>query len=156
MNLCDSFFSPAAGLVEQVGRQVFAVLPEDGPIVIIMDHQGNFWPSDSESFAALNISHSFLQDICSRIDDGVEPVISAEADCSIVAAELATERTNCGYVIIVLPHYNPESTLANINLIEMLLNQVVLIAGLTEKNNLLCEQQAGRVSEYSHGSASIN
>jgi len=54
---------------------------------------------------------------------------------------LATGRNNCGYVIIALPQYNPESTMINIDLIEMSLNQVGLIAKLIDKNNLLYEVQ---------------
>ena len=96
----------------------------------------------------MNISHSHLRDICARIDDGIEPVISAEDQVSIVGAQLATDKTKCGYVFIVLEHYSPESTLANIDLIEILLNQVRLIARLIEKNNLLYELQMKQLSEY--------
>jgi hypothetical protein len=59
---------------------------------------------------------------------------------------LATEQTNCGYVIIALPQYSPESTLINIDLIEILLNQTGLIAKLIEKNNLLHELQMKQFS----------
>ncbi len=116
MDLYDSFFSPGGVLIEQVGRQIFEILPEGGPVVVITDRQGNFWPSDSARFDSLNISHSHLRDICERIDDGIEPVISAEDQVSIVGAQLATDKTKCGYVFIVLEHYSPESTLANIDL----------------------------------------
>ncbi len=108
---------------------------------MIMDRQGNSWPSNSHDFAELNISEPFLKRICAKIDDGVEPVVAQTDDCSVVGAQLATEKSNCGYVIIALPQYTPESTLANIDLIEMLLNQLSLIARLIEKNNLLYEVQ---------------
>jgi len=42
---------------------------------------------------------------------------------------------------MALPQYNPESTLINIDLIEILLSQFSLIAKLIEKNNLLYETQ---------------
>ena len=79
--------------------------------------------------------------VCAKIDDGAEPVLTQIKDCSIVAAQLATERSNCGYVIIALPQYSPESTLINIDLIEILLSQLNLIVKLIEKNNLLYEVQ---------------
>jgi len=141
MDMCDSLFSPGFMLNEQIARQIFEVLPERGPIMVIMDRDGNIWPSNSEEFAKLSISESFLKELCAKIDDGVEPVISQVNDSSIIATQLATERNNCGYVIIALPQYNPESTLINIDLIEMTLNQVGLIAKLIEKNNLLYEVQ---------------
>jgi len=128
-------------LTEQIARQIFEVLPERGPVIVIMDSEGNNWPSDPEEFAKLNISESFLREVCAKIDDGAEPVVTEVNDCSVIAAQLATERSNCGYVIIALPQYSPESTLVNIDLIEMLLNQIGLIAKLIEKNHLLYEVQ---------------
>src|SRR4030042_147544 len=141
MNLNESLSSPVFMLNEQIARQVFEVLPEQGPILLIMDRDGNSWPSDSEEYAKLNISESFLKELCAKIDDGAEPVVTQINDCSIVAAQLATERSNCGSGIIALPQYGPESTLINIDLIEMLLSQLNLIAKLIEKNNLLYEVQ---------------
>jgi len=144
----DSLFSPSCVLNEQIARQIFDILPEQGPIMIIVDGKGNCWPSNSENFSTLNISESFLKELCAKIDDGAEPVITQTNGFSIVAAQLATERTNCGYVIIALPQYTTESTLINIDLIEILLNQTGLIAKLIEKNNLLHKLQTKQFSLY--------
>ena len=141
MNLHESLSSQSFMLNEQIARQVFEVLPEEGPIMLIMDRDGHSWPSDSEKFARFDMSESFLKELCAKIDDGAEPVVAQINDCSIVAAQLATERSNCGYVIMALPQYSPESTLKNIDLIEMLLSQVSLTAKLIERNNLLYETQ---------------
>jgi hypothetical protein len=131
-------------LNEQIARQVFDILPEDGPLVIIVSNilkgeQVHYWPSDTARFTNLGLTDGFLKDLCSKLDDGVEPIITQLDDFSIVATALVTERTNCGYIIMALPHYNPESTLANIGLVEILLSQVGLIAHLIEQNNLLYE-----------------
>ena len=141
MDIYQSLYSPAFMLTDQITRQIYEVLPERGPLLVIMDTEGNSRPSDPEEFAKLNISESFLKEICVTIDDGAEPVITNSNDCSIVAEQLATEESNYGYVLIVLPQYDPESTLLNIDLIEMLLNQIGLIAKLIEKNNLHYEVQ---------------
>ncbi|MGD8500079.1 MAG: hypothetical protein PVJ86_05500 [Phycisphaerales bacterium] len=141
MNIYESLSSPGSVLNEQIARQVFEVLPERGPLMLIMDRDGSSRPSNSGEFAKLNISESFLKELCAKIDDGAEPVVTQANDCSIVAAQLATERSNCGYVIVALPQYSPESTLVNIDLIEVLLNQLSLIAKLIEKNNHLYEVQ---------------
>jgi hypothetical protein len=135
----DSLFNPASVLSEQVARQVFEILPESGLVMVILDKDGNCWPSDSEAFSRLHLDESYLRQVCQKIDDGHEPVVTQSEECSIVAAQLATSRTNCGYVIIALPQYNPESALVNIDLIEILLNQVNLTAKLLEKNNMLYE-----------------
>ncbi len=144
----DSLFSPSCVLNEQIARQIFDILPEQGLIMVIIDRDGNCWPSNSENFSTLNISESFLKELCAKIDDGAEPVITQTDDLSIVATQLATEQTNCGYVIIALPQYSPESTLINIDLIEILLNQTGLIAKLIEKNNLLHELQMKQLNLY--------
>jgi len=141
MDIYESLFSPGFMLTEQIARQIFEVLPEGRATIVFMDTDGNSWCSDPEEFAKLNISESFLKELCAKIDDGAEPVVTGTDDCSVIAAQLATERSNCGYVIIALPQYSPESVLINIDLIEMLLNQIGLIAKLIEKNNLLYEVQ---------------
>jgi len=142
MDIYDTLFSPNCGLNEEIAQQIFDILPEDGPMMVIMDKDGNSWPSNTEKFSTLNISESFLRKLCAKIDDGAEPVITQADDFSIIATQLTTERTDCGYVIIALPQYSPESTLININIIETLLNQTGLIAKLIEKNNLLHERQS--------------
>jgi hypothetical protein len=156
MNIYESLTSASFMLNEQVARQVFEVLPERGPLVLIMDKRGNSWPSDSEEFAKLNLSESFFKELCAKIDDGAEPVVTQAEDCSIIAAELVTERNNCGYVIIALPNYSPESTLVNIDLIETLLSQFSLIARLIEKNNRLYESQVKHYRTCGPGTTAAN
>ena len=148
MDMYDSLFSQNCVLNEQIARQIFEILPEQGPVMVIMDRDGNCWPSDSESFSGLNLDESFLEELRAKIDDGAEPLVTQVNDFSIVAAQLVTEQTNCGYVIIALPQYSPESTLINIDLVEILLNQVSLIAKLIEKNTLLYELQVKQFSVY--------
>ena len=156
MDMYDSLFSPSGVLNEQIARQIFDILPEQGPIIVIMDRDGNCWPSDSEEFFKLNIGESLLRELCDKIDDGAEPIVTQANDFSIIAKQLATERTNCGYVIIALPQYSPESTLINIDLIEILLNQIGLIARLIEKNNLLYELQMKQFNLYSQSEIASN
>jgi len=156
MDISNSLLSPVATLNEQIARQIFDLLPEGGPIMIIMDREGLCWPSDSERFSRLNLSKTFLKELCSKIDDGTEPIVTQANDCSIVAAQLATEQTNCGYVLLAMPQYNPESTIVNIALVEIVLSQTSLIAELIEKNNLLYELQMKRFSVYSSGETPSN
>ncbi len=148
MDVCDSLCSLSYALNEQVARQIFDILPECGPVVMIIDREGNCWSSNREEFSRLKLDESFLRDLCAKIDDGVEPVITQANDASIAAAQLATDGANCGYVIVALPRYSPESTLINIDLVETLLNQIGLIAELTERNNSLGELQMKHYSVY--------
>jgi len=149
MDICEPQLSRSSVLNEQIAGDIFDILPEDGPVVIIVDRDGNHWVSDSAKFSRLNMSESFLKGLCAKIDDGAEPVVTQVNDFGVVAAQLATEETNCGYVIIVLPQYSSESTLINIGLIEMLLNQIGLIARLVEKNERAYELQTKQLGMYS-------
>jgi hypothetical protein len=148
MDIGDWLVTPGCALNEQIAKKIFDILPERGPIVVIMDRDGHRWVSDPERFSKLCVRDSFWSKLCVKIDDGAEPVMTQADDCGIVAAELATEQTKCGYVVIILPQYSPESTLVNIGLIETLLNQTGLIAKLIEKNNQLCELQRKQLSSY--------
>ncbi len=156
MGMYGSIFSPGYALNEQVARQIFNILPEQGPIILIMDRQGNCWPSDSEQFSKLNINESLLAELCAKVDDGVEPAVTQISDVNIAAAQLATDQTDCGYVIIALPRCNAESALTSIDLIEVLLNQIALIAKLIEKNNLICELHTKQYTMYAKTTASSN
>ena len=156
MDAYNTLNSTISMLNEQIARQIFEILPENGPVILIIDRNGSSWPSDSEEFSKLNISEPLLKELCMKIDDGVEPVITHFNNSSIIAAQLATDKTNCGYIIMALPQYNEESTQKNIHLIEMLLNQFSLIAKLIEKNNNLYEFQIKKYSGYSNTGSILN
>jgi hypothetical protein len=148
MDMYDPMCSPSGVLIERIARQIFDILPEHGPIMIIMDKQGNFWSSNGEEFSKLNISVPFLRELCVKVDDGMEPIITQIDQISVTAIQLATEQSDYGYVIVALPQYSSESTLINIGLIETLLNQTALITDLIEKNNQLGELQMKLISAY--------
>ena len=141
MDIFGSSYSQNCILNEQIARQIFDLLPEDGLMMVIISKEGNCWPSNAEGFTKLNISDGYIKEMCAKIDDGQEPIITNINDFSLVVMGLATERSDCGYIMIVLPNYSPESTMVNIGLIEILLSQVGLIAHLIEQNNLLYERQ---------------
>jgi hypothetical protein len=151
MDIFDSMFSTSSVLSEQLVPQIFDILPEDGPVMIIMDSEGNLWSSSKEEFSKLSIDVSFLKELCAKVDDGMEPITTQVENISVTAAQLATEQNNYGYVFIVLPQYSSELTLINIDLIEALLNQTALITDLVEKNNQLLELQLKLESLYHSG-----
>ena len=156
MDMYEAMFSPSGMLNEQIARQIFDLLPDKGPVMLIMDTDGNLWPSDSEKFHKLNISETFLKDLCAKIDDGSEPLVTQENDCGIIASQLTTEKTNCGYVMLAMPQSGPESVLNNIDILEIVLNQVCLIAKLIEKNNLLYELQIKQFSSNGQNLSQTN
>ncbi len=160
MDIINNLFSDkgihARLLSEQIAMRMSEILDDEGPVVIIMDKEGYFWVSNSEKFSKLGISDTFLKEVNNKIDDGNEPLVMQANDSSIIAAQLATDKTNCGYVIVILPNHTPESAIANIELIEIVLNQMNLIAKLIEKNTLLYELQMKQHQIYSERAASFN
>jgi hypothetical protein len=156
MDIYDSLFTAGCVLNEQIARHVFEIMPDNGPVIVIIDKEGHHWPSDTERFHKLNIGESFLHSLCAKIDDGHEPVITSHGEYSVVVAQLATDRTNCGYVMMAMDNKEQESTLVNFDLIEIILNQIGLIARLIEKNALLYELQMKQASLYGQNQQSQN
>ena len=149
MDLCNTKTSDTYTLSEQIAEEIFDILPDQGPGLVVMDREGRWWASHPEEFARLGLEEGFLQDLRAKVDDGAEPVITQVGETSLVVAQLATDQTNCGYVIVVLSKYGPESTLTHIDLVEALLSQVTLIARLVEKTSTL----TGAYRNHYHGLA---
>jgi hypothetical protein len=137
MDTCDIELSADHTLNEQIALEVFDALPEQGVIVAIMGCDGTCWSSDSQEFARLGLGHASLAQFRARIDDGVEPVVLRRGDTSVVMAQLTTEHTNCGYVLVALPHCATRPAVPEISLLETLVGQVSVVARLVEKNRLL-------------------
>lgn len=148
MDMFDSLFSQSCVLNEQIARQVFECFSSRDPVLVIMDRAGHYWPSDSVKFSKLKVDEHFLKELRCRINDGAEPVVTQVNGCAVIAAQLATERTNCGYVMIIIPDYGDGQGNVNIDLLEIVLDQIALIARLIEKNSLLYELQVKNLNLY--------
>jgi hypothetical protein len=128
-------------LNEQIARAIFEIVPEQGPLVMILDHEDNCWSNNSEKFAQLNFGKEQLQQLCAKIGDGVEPVISYIEPYGIVGSQLGSDSKKYGYILVVMEEQGLESMLAKIEIFEMILNQFNLIAKLIEQCNSLYQEQ---------------
>jgi hypothetical protein len=146
MNLFDAISTSNDLVTGHIASNIFSVLPEDGPGLVIIDRNGHRYTSEPTVLAGAGISEEMLRDMCSRVDDGFEPIITKAGEATLIGTHLATEQYNYGYAIMLLKDYCPVAAMANINLIEVILAQMSLVARLTEK---VIEKQ-GRV----HTSAS--
>lgn len=156
MDTYDTMFSASYILNEQIARQVFETLPERGPVVAIMDRDGNCWPSNSDEFARLDLSETMLQDVQAKVDDGAEPVLTQVGRRRVAVAQLATEATNCGYILVALSPGEPHGPVSEIDLLEALLSQITLVARLIEMNNLLVQARMRPYQEYGVCGGSAN
>jgi len=141
MNVLTDLSQGSYDIDEQIARLTFNALPEQDSVLIIMDKAGNIWPSNSSRFSELNLTNSSLCSVCERIDAGGEPVLTNLQDCPVLAAELVSHQTFCGYVILLMPRLGPEAALSNASMFELIINQFCVIATLIEKNNMLYELQ---------------
>ncbi len=142
MDVYDAIASAHGPLNEQIARNVFDALPEPGPIVTVMDRGGHCWSSNPPEFAKLRLSPTLLADLRAKVDDGAEPAFTNSQDTSLAMAQLPTENTQCGYLLVALPRCGSELTQTQVDLIESLLNQIAQVACLTEHNHILKERQA--------------
>ena len=156
MEMYDAMFSSGYVLNERIARQVFEVLPECGPVLVMMDRDGNCWPSDPEAFEKLNLTEVVLDDLRAKVDDGADPVVTQVGDVGVTMAQLATEHTNCGYVVIAVSRCGSESIPASLDMIETLISLVTLTARLIERNSLLNDAQVKCYSVYGGLEAPVN
>jgi hypothetical protein len=156
MDACDTMFSAADVLNEQIARAVFEMLPEGGPLLAIMDGGGCRWVSDPEAFARADLSEPLLDDLRAQVDDGVEPV-TAEADAvRVTMTQLATEHTRCGYLVLVFPRSDTGAPAADHDLVEAFLGQITLVANLIESRSMLSDTQVRCYSAYGRAGAPVN
>lgn len=147
MNIYDTLFSASDMFGEQVARQVFDSIGEDGPFVAIIDETGVCRSSDESRFGEVFDDTEILNNLMSRIDDGASPVTVCIKDCGVFAGQLRVGMGHCGYVIIGLNGYSIDSTVANYDLAEMLLNQINTIASLLDRYNHLHHRQLNQLSQ---------
>jgi len=156
MNTCDTTFSAGQTLSEQTARQIFDSLPEDGVIVVFIERDGTRWTSDSEAFARLGLDDASLAEFRARVDDGVEPVVTRLGDASITMAQLSTEHTDGGYVMVVVPDGPDKLAASDVSLLEACIGQISLVARLTERSRQLMNTRMGYYGDPRAPESSMN
>ena len=126
---------------QQVAGEVFGTLPEEAPLIVILDGQGNYWPSDAERYSVVFCDSYKLDKILARIDDGDDPVISDIGGCPVVASQLVTSCRHCGYVVLAMEGYTSKRIVENQDMLEMSLSLINVIGNFVEKYNRIQEFQ---------------
>lgn len=135
MSFFDELFSSTLMINEQLSRELFNIVPEDGMIMVIMDPDGSLWISDPARFEQYFGNSEHLKKLVARVNDGCDFVLGHYGDCSLVVSDMTVGEQTFGYTILIMPDKTPEETLDNIDAIELLLNQTCLVASLIHKNN---------------------
>lgn len=134
MDIRSEQLEKKTGIGRAAARKIFETVPEDGAVILFVDERNTFLVSDSEVFERLKVEKEFLNWICAKIDDGQEPIITQQNNCSIIASELAKDDQSYGKLLLFLPLQTPESMLKNTELAELMINQCSQIASLVEEN----------------------
>ena len=156
MQMYDAMFSASYVLNERIAEEVFEVLPECGPLVAIVTRDGHCWPSDAEAFGRLNLSEELLADLQAKVDDGAEPAATQVGDATVTMVQLATEHTNCGYLLLATSRSGPEGPAASWDMTETLASLIGLTAQLIEQDRLLGEVQMKCYGAYHTAHAPAN
>jgi len=145
MDACDAASSAVYELNEQIARRVFEGLPEDGLVLAIMDGDGNCWPSDAEAFSRLGLDETLLTELRARVDDGADAARILVGEAMVTVTQLATDRTNCGYLVLAEPLRGGEPTRTSQDLVETLFGQIALVGQLLERQS---QADDDRMSSY--------
>ena len=122
-------------LFDRISEKLFEALPEEGLELLIVDKEENLHFCQGAKYAKDRVDHRLIERILTLISDSDEPVITQADDCGIVATALAKDAADYGCLIFVLPQYTPDATIANINLLDIILNQAALIADIIEQDH---------------------
>ncbi|MBC8482027.1 MAG: hypothetical protein H8D47_05110 [Planctomycetes bacterium] len=127
----------AFSLDKDVADLVFENIPEDSPLMVIVAGDNDIYASDDEKLAAVGVDKNLLLSMCAHIDDGAEPVVVEDRNCTIIGSQIRTDNVSCGYVMVLVDKISSNSDFTVLTLIEAILQQVNLIVSLLEKNALL-------------------
>ncbi len=133
MNTCLKT-SPKTDLCGTLAASIFDIIPDHGLDIAFLDKEGNIHASNQTHLGELFSDQDHINHLIARVKDGDDPVISQFGDHSIVVSELSTGNSSCGYVFLALPDATGSSTIANMDLVEFILNQLTIIADLSQRS----------------------
>lgn len=145
----DIFDSPDL-LLDQVRGHLFSLLGSEGPTLAVVGMDRQLKTNHPGRIGILMADEGRLvTSLCNRLDDGEDPLVIKVKNGCIAACSLTTEHAQCGYLMIALEGYTPETAGANMPLIEMMLAQAQLTCELVEKNNQLHQSRLVHLSRTS-------
>ena len=140
--------------IDQFRGYLFGLVGPDGPALIVVDPQRHFKTSHPGRVGRLlGDKAQWIEQICDRLDDGEDPLIVPVKGGCVAACQLATERAHCGYLLVYLDGYTPQTAQSNSPLFELIFAQAETVCELIEKNNQLHHLQLVHLSRTSQPAA---
>ncbi|MBN1786884.1 MAG: hypothetical protein JW806_00650 [Sedimentisphaerales bacterium] len=133
-------------IIEQIAELVFNRFSDSDIVLAILDRDGSFIANDPEVFGRVFPSGRMLGELCDKIDDGCEPLISQVDGHFVAASGISANLNSIGYAVILLPADNPEKSIEYHDFIEIILEQFSLIASLVLANHRLANHNQAQIS----------
>jgi hypothetical protein len=126
-------------IIEQIAELIFNKFADTDIALAILGRDGSFIANKPEVFGKVFPAHRLLAELCAKIDDGCEPLISQVDGHFVAASDISTDSGSIGYAVMLLPNDRPEKSIEYHDFIEIILEQFSLIAGLVELNQQLTD-----------------
>jgi hypothetical protein len=154
MDIFDATLSTERDFNEQLAHEVLNTLPEEGPLVAILDRDGRIRAGDCQMLASLGLTDTLLEDCRVRVGDGVDPVTAQIGETHVTVAQLTTERGHGGYLLVALPQATV--TVPGIDLVEALLSQIAAVVRLLQRNDALTRASGAHLGPCGAGGGPTN
>ncbi len=130
--------------INKIAQMVFDSFGDTDIVIAIIARSGSYVSNRLDIFERIFAERSLLDELCRRVDDGCEPLISQIDGYLVAASGLSSGFDGIGYAIMLLPacsfgqseHLDFGFDSAH-HFIEIILEQFSVIAGLIEQNQQL-------------------
>lgn len=121
--------------INKIAHAVFDSFDNTNVVIAILNKNGSYVANKLDVFEEVFAEPAILDELCRKIDDGQEPLISQIDGFVIAASSLFSGFEQIGYSIMLIPI----ETFKSFDFIEVILQQFSQIAGLIEQNQQLRE-----------------
>ena len=133
-------------IINRIASMVFDSFEGTDFIVAILGRTGSYVASKLDVFESVFADQRILDELCRRIDDGHEPLITHIDSYLLAASALTSGFDNIGYVVILLPVDTSEKSIDCLDFLEIILNQCSLLAGLVDQNQQLSQSSKAELA----------
>jgi hypothetical protein len=143
--------------INQIAQAVFDGFDNTDIVVAILNRSGSYVSNRLDIFERVFAEQRLLDELCRRVDDGQEPLISQIDGYLVAACGLSSGFDGIGYAIMLLPGDSFGKSFEHLDFIEIILEQFSLVAGLIEQNQQLRDySEAVKTEAESTAFASVN
>lgn len=111
-------------VIDRIARIVLESFEETEIILGIVDREGCWVSNKPDVFEQVISDPMMLDDMCRKIDDGCEPLLSHKDTYLIGGGAI----NDSGYAILLVPNYSAEKSAAYNDFVEIVLSQIAMLS----------------------------